>query len=66
MLEGLTVIEEVDLPYYDESYSVTPRIDEIKLSTKGKAMSDDITVNPIPYYETSNEFGHTVYIGGEQ
>lgn len=61
---GNIVVESL-VPYYDEPYSVTPKVNEFKLSTRGKAMSEDLVINPIPFYETSNEFGHTIYIGGE-
>ena len=47
-------------------YEVTPSTaDDIILETKKKTMLDDVTVFKIPYYETSNESGLTVYIGNE-
>ena len=47
-------------------YEVVPSTtDNIILETKKKTMTDDVTVFKIPYYETSNESGYTVYIGSE-
>lgn len=47
------------LPVYDEKYSVTPSAESQTLSTAGKTMMDDLTVEEIPYYEVSNEEGGT-------
>ena len=41
-----------------------PFKDEIYM-TKNHSMTKNLTVLKIPYYETSNETGYTVYIGGE-
>ena len=35
------------------------------MKTKNKKMEDNVTVLAIPYFETSNLTGKTVYIGGE-
>lgn len=51
---------------YGGPYEVTPSTEtDIILATKKKSMLDDVTVFKIPYYETSNESGYTVYIGNE-
>lgn len=51
---------------YDGEYIVTPMPYESQtLETNNKLMLDDVTVNAIPYYETSNISGITIYIGGE-
>lgn len=51
---------------YRGDYEVTPSAKvDIILPTKNKAMTDDITVIQIPYYETSNTSGYTVYIASE-
>lgn len=51
---------------YSGEYIVTPKpYDDQILETKEKLMEDDVTVLAIPYYETSNISGITVYIGGE-
>ena len=48
---------------YDGDYIVTPSAHrEIILETTDKVMEDDVTVLQIPYYETSNITGYTVYI----
>lgn len=48
---------------YQGPYIVTPLANEQQiLNTKFKYMSDDVTVNKVPYYETSNDSGTTVYI----
>lgn len=52
-------------PYYNGDYEVTPTAYEQSLETKGLRMTDDVIVNEIPYYETTNESGgYTVIIGG--
>ena len=52
-------------PYTGE-YTVTPKAhDQTVLPTKRKQMLDDVTVLEVPYYETSNESGVTVYIAQE-
>lgn len=49
---------------YDGSYVVIPMVDtEQTLLTANKIMADDVTVRAIPYYETSNQYGKTIYIG---
>ena len=66
-LSGNIVIPpEVPIPNYEEEYIVTPQPfnDEI-LETAGFRMAEDVTVLKIPYYQTSNETGYTIYIGGE-
>lgn len=49
---------------YEGEYSVTPSSAVQTLETRGKTMREDVTVLAIPYFETSNESGTTVYIGG--
>lgn len=49
---------------YEGAYVVIPMVDtEQTLLTADKIMSDDVTVRAIPYYETSNPYGKTIYIG---
>ena len=50
---------------YTGSYEITPKVAEQKLATKSKYMKDDVTVNGVPYFQTSNEYGDTVYIASE-
>lgn len=51
-------------PPYDGPYTVNPlAYDPVVLETKGCMMRDDVTVNKVPKYETSNPYGgKTVYI----
>lgn len=51
-------------PKYEGSYQVTPKVDEQILPTEKKLMTDDLTVEEIPIYESSNESGRTIIIGG--
>lgn len=60
------VITHAEADYYDGDYVVIPKAyNETVLETKDKLLTDDVTVEKIPYYKTSNESGYTVYIGSE-
>lgn len=48
---------------YDGVYNVTPSQYAQELQTSHKMMERNVVVERIPYYETSNEHGTTVYIG---
>ena len=62
----LTIPKEVPTPSYQGEYTITPEPFTNKvLETNGFTLTDDVTVLKIPYYQTSNESGYTVYIGGE-
>lgn len=51
---------------YNGSYEVTPKVTSQTLPTRDKFMIDDMTVEAIPYFETSNNSGGTtVYIAKE-
>ena len=52
----------IDGEPYEGSYTVTPKIYIQKLYTKDKVMQDDVTVEGIPYAETSNPSGTTAVI----
>lgn len=58
-------IQGVSVPSYEGDYEVTPTASGFIMPTKNKRMEDDVTVKPIPYYETSNVSGITVYIAGQ-
>lgn len=58
-----TVIKDTDIPIYPGPYVVIPRAYEQVLATADKSMSDNVTVQEIPYTETSNLSGITVSIG---
>lgn len=50
---------------YNGDYIITPKIIEQSVKTRSKLMKDNVVVKAIPYFETSNQTGKTVYIGGE-
>lgn len=62
MAFGISTPHVIDADVYDDAYEITPKTYTQKLETKSKLMKDDITVLEIPYFETSNEDGTTVYI----
>ena len=64
-LKGTIAISSSSQGIYQGNYTVTPKVTSQKLQTKDKLMKDDVVVLEIPYYETSNISGKTVYIGGE-
>lgn len=54
------------VPEYTGEYTIIPKADEAQiLQTKDKRMTDDLTVTKVPYFETSNEHGKTIYIASE-
>lgn len=56
----------IDVFPYEGEYKVTPTVDGKVLKTKDKLMVDDLTVKPIPYFDTSNTAGgRTIYIADE-
>lgn len=66
VLKGFVNIYRGSGEVYDGEYIVTPKpFIEQTLETREKLMADDVTVLAIPYYETSNVSGITIYIGGE-
>lgn len=51
---------------YEGEYTVIPKANApTVLETAGKTLDKDVTVTKIPYYETSNPTGDTVYIASE-
>ena len=52
-------------PYYTGETRVTPKVkEETELQTKNRVLLENILVEEIPYYETSNIKGITFIIGG--
>ena len=52
-------------PVYTGETIVTPKVKEsIELETQNKVLLENIIVNEVPYYETSNPKGTTFIIGG--
>lgn len=65
-LANVRIIATGGSPPYMGEYTVIPKANEpTVLETKGKRMTDDVTVTKIPYYETANPLGDTVYIAAE-
>lgn len=51
------------LSNYNGPYSIIPRTEDQSLQTTNKALRENVLIESIPYYQTSNEYGDTVYIG---
>ncbi len=49
---------------YTGPYSVKPKTEPQSLSTADRHLTDDVTIDAIPYYEVSNATGKTIIIGG--
>lgn len=61
-----TITNYTIAPIYDGDYIVTPRAhEEVILETSDKLLTDDVTILKIPYFETHNDYGETIYIGSE-
>ena len=62
----LTVPEIIASPEYNGEYTVVPRaLEDTEIPVAGYRMREDLTVTKVPYYETSNISGETVYIASE-
>ena len=62
---GVITNYEVGAIYHGD-YIVTPKAnEEVVLETSDKILTDDVTVLKIPYFETHNDYGETIYIGSE-
>lgn len=60
--DSILVIHVVPEPYEGE-YMVTPKANEaVVLPTQHKTLTEDVTIQKVPYFETSNDHGTTVYI----
>lgn len=51
------------IPAYQGSYDITPRVTSQTLPTANKVMKKNVLVEEIPYFETANQYGDTIYIG---
>lgn len=56
--------EITGLDYYDGEYDITPMVTTQVLSTREKAMRDDVIVRMIPTHELPNEQGGVTFILG--
>ena len=63
--ENGIVYQRIEGDAYEGSYVVTPKVTSQVLQTAHKLMASNVTVLEIPYFETSNQSGYTVYIGNE-
>ena len=62
--QTVSVIGELGYPMYEGPYDATPTVDGLKLATKRRSMSKDVSVDPIPIGSVSNASGgRTVTIG---
>lgn len=55
----------VEYPDYSGEYEITPQVESQTLQTKNRILRENMQVKEIPYYETSNLYGETIYIGSE-
>lgn len=56
-------VEGTDIPDYEGSYVVIPKVTDQILDTQNKKMTDDLTIKEITYSVFDNEKGLTVQIG---
>lgn len=53
------------IPIYNGEYEVIPKVEEdITLATTGYAMSKDVVVKEVPFYEVKNSAGGTTFTIG--
>ena len=57
-----TAISDSSIPVYSGQHHVIPKTEGQELPTKNARLTRNITVAAVPYYETKNENGTTVYI----
>ena len=58
--------EVADVETYTGEYEVIPKAYESQtLETKDKVLEDNVFIFSVPYFQTSNEHGDTVYIASE-
>ena len=67
LMEGnITIPPEIPTDIYEGEYEIVSKpFETSEIQTQGLKMRENIVVLEIPYYETSNISGYTVYIGGE-
>lgn len=64
LIGTVSISESYD--HYSGDYEVSPDANtSVSLNTSGKLMDSDVKVLKIPYWETSNVSGKTVYIASE-
>lgn len=67
LMKGIiTIPPEMPIDTYEGEYEIVSKpFKTSEIQTQGLKMRKNIVVLEIPYYETSNISGYTVYIGGE-
>ena len=61
-----TITKYVGGEAYIGDYTVTPKVVAQTMPTKGKVLTDDVTIHAIPRYDVSNTSGgKTIYIANE-
>ena len=61
---GIVKVDGSTDPFLGE-YEVTPKVDAQTMPCAGKKMLKDVDIKALPFFETSNEAGTTVYIAAE-
>lgn len=61
---GIARVDGSTDPYLGE-YEVTPKVGAQTVPCAGKKMLKDVDIKAIPFFETSNATGTTVYIAAE-
>ena len=63
---SLQIPDIVHSAFYDGQYEIEPKAHTTTtLNTNGKTLLNNVVVKKIPYFETSNFSGYTVYIASE-
>lgn len=62
---GRVVIRHDEADEYEGKYMVTPSGEAQTLETANKKLLNNVEIKAIPYHDVSNEYGRTIYIGGE-
>lgn len=62
---GKIVIRQHETDDYDGQYIITPSSNSQILETGNKRLLENIEIKAIPYYDVTNEYGRTIYIGGD-
>lgn len=64
--ENIVIVDPGEYPVYHGETDIVPKAhSDIVLETNGKLLLSDVNIHKIPYYETTNVSGITVYIGGD-
>ena len=63
---NLQIPDAMPIDIYDGQYEIDPKAHAATiLNTSGRMLLKDVTIRKIPYFETSNLSGYTVYIASE-